>query len=450
MWIPSILFARYATEGARCRRCGERIASGEVVLAARSATPRAVDPRGASRSYDVLCAIDVAAAAAQRAIAASRGAFSNRAELVALARARRTGITAGLEPVEPARDRAGRPRVSVLLLCSAATSVAAINDGAPLLDAEHALVDATLVSPLREYVLRVHEKRRDLAPVAAQPTVGTLYWQRTDAALSHSNRDKLVQWRALDLRAPVLALVGPGADDPAVRDPFVDKLRGLLARSGFDADSAPVVASPIVDAAMLDALALALDEHLPVSSPATRDERPEEQAIALLEQLAAAENTEALAAAVRAVTRFHRYVDEPRRQRIGDAVLACATTASAVEIAIDCLAKLNFPVAQLERERLAIAARLVLDARSRKSATLARIARLFKLGTGDEAPLLRLLSERAKSDNRAQCAAAIYTLEQCGTPSARDALRAIADDASLRDERAWIGARINRGDASSR
>lgn len=426
MLVSKLLRATRLNEDTVCRRCGARIERDEAVLVQRTTTPYALDPRGLSRAFHPRCAVDVAPLVARKALLQSkpRDAPADRDSLVALATQRLTVKRAdhAEEPaVEPARDPLGRPRCWVLFLCSPPDPSPRSAD-TPLLDAEHALVDATLRSSVREYVLRPHERMRDTERDPAQPTVAGLFWQRTDVGVSHQLRGKLVQWRALELTAPALVVVGPGADDPAVRDPIVRTLRALLEGAGFEADDAPVVAGPRITNALLDELALALDSRVASAKNDVRASRVD-RALALLDEVLASERTDALESALKNLAGLHSTATEPDRHRITQSMLRAATTPKTAATVVEQLARITFPFAALPREELAPVATKLLESRGRVPSALTQLMRLSKLGYGDERPLVDALLSFTKSPLREKAFAASYALETHGGATAIRALR---------------------------
>jgi hypothetical protein len=430
MLVSKLLRATRLSEDTHCRRCGARIARGDAVLVQRTATPYALDPRGVSRAFHPRCAVDLAPLVARTALQQAKApdAPDDHDSLVALATERLTARRpdSAAEPaVEPARDPLGRPRCWVLFLCSPPDPSPQSPD-APLYDAEHALVDATLRSSVREYVLRVHERTRDTERDPAQPTVAGLFWHRTDVKVSHQHRRKLVQWRALELTAPALVVVGPGADDPAVRDPIVRTLRTLLEGAGFEGDDAPVVAGTRVTTALLDELALALDSRVTAAKNDGRASRVE-RSLALLDEILANERTDALESALKNLAGHHSTATDADRRRIGMSMLRAATTPKTAAMVVKQLAQITFPFAELPREQLAPVATQLLESRGRVPSALGQLMRLSRLGYGDERPLVDVLLSFTTSPLGEKAFAASYALETHGGATALQALREAID-----------------------
>jgi hypothetical protein len=299
-----------ADERRACRRCGEPVERGYAFGLARF--------RNIVAALHLDCAIDVDFEGAQRAIQDSRVNFPQRYDAENVIRARRdaerdanrlsTSRAANGEPkpsVEQLRDRLGRPRVRVLYLQSAhkeAGTDASFIDVDQLCDFWH------VRSSLREYALVEHEYPKHLRLDPAQ-----MYWQHVDGAISNGN-NKLVEWKALGIAAPVLVVVGASARDEAVRDKVVAKLRALLGRCGFEPDDAPVVTVIEPNRATLEALALALDEQAAKCAPPT-DKRKSRRVFEAIQELFETERDDGLTQAfVAALKRFGRSRAEERER----------------------------------------------------------------------------------------------------------------------------------------
>jgi hypothetical protein len=283
-----------------CRRCGEWIEPGPAFGRFRDKVT----------ALHVDCAIDVDYASVDEALRRSTTRFFGRDSALARIKARfeaerdanRQTKGEGRAAIEPLKDRRGRPRVRVLYLQS--TSLESAGDAAffnvdSLCDFWH------VRSSLREYALIEHAYPKHLRIDPAQPFAGALYWQRADGAVSNGN-NKIVEWKALGLAAPVLAVVGEAARDEALRDKVVAKLRTLLARCGFEPDDAPVVTVIERDDATREALALALDEQA-AKYTGTTEKRKSGRVFDAIEELFAQERDDGLAQAfVAAFKRFGR------------------------------------------------------------------------------------------------------------------------------------------------
>jgi hypothetical protein len=297
----------------RCTRCDEEITEGAQLTV----------PWRKGSAYHFECAVDVDAVAAVAAISASDFAFAQRDPVIELARARieaerdanrlRKGKGKSAAPIEPARDRKGRPRVRVLYIAT---------PGRP--GARHPgyllpwqVDDYTLRSSRHEFVFVAHSRATDARIDPSQPWVAGVYWQRSDGAISPGNA-KLVEWKALGLASPVLVVAGNGADDVAHRDKQAERLRALIAKAGFDPDDAPVLSATAINATFREALLLALDEQaakVATVEKARRTERVTDTIDALVE----GERDEAMALALSKAMQGLRSAREAERARILEA-----------------------------------------------------------------------------------------------------------------------------------
>ncbi len=291
-----------------CRRCGAPIDRGFAFEKFRDSTTQ----------LHVTCAIDVDARSVQFELDRSRARFDGRAEAEALLRARLEAErdanrqTKGKDKshIEPVRDSLGRPRVRVLCLQSKCTDDAL---RAGFFEVDRLCDFWHLRSSLREYALIEHKYPKNTRLDPSQPLAAALYWQRADGAVSTGNT-KMVEWKALGLAAPVLAVVGKSARDDGARDKVVAKLRALLAACGFEPDDAPVVAVVQPDAATREALALALDEQA-AKFVATTEKRKSGRIFDAIEELFGDERDDALVKAfTTAFKRFGRSRAEERER----------------------------------------------------------------------------------------------------------------------------------------
>jgi hypothetical protein len=177
----------------------------------------------------------------------------------AIARARAGGRTVNddaVERVEPAMDRKGRPRVSVLVIGSGSSSTSWA-----WLAFDHATHDQTFASPLREYAFTSFGGRMtdDVATDPSQPLVATVYLSIASVKIVKNQREKLGVLRSLGAPAPALWILGPETRDPATRDAKVLELRAELERVGFRADEAPVFCSEKLDEQALREFVALLD-----------------------------------------------------------------------------------------------------------------------------------------------------------------------------------------------
>jgi hypothetical protein len=291
-----------------CSRCGEPVERGFAF--GRFGTSKA--------TLHVRCAIDVDAASVHYELSRSTPQFEGRADALALAVARLEAVrdanrqTKGKDKsaIEPVRDRQGRPRVRVLFLQSQSADGRASDE---FFDVDRLCDFWHVRSSLREYALVEHKYPKNSKLDPSQPLAAALYWQRADGAVSNGN-GKIVEWKALGLAAPVLAVVGEAARDDAARDKVVAKLRGLLAKCGFEPDDAPAVTVLQSDDATREALALALDEQA-AKYTGTAEKRKSGRIFEAIEELFDAERDDGLAQAfVTAFKRFGRSRAEERER----------------------------------------------------------------------------------------------------------------------------------------
>lgn len=302
----------------RCRRCGEEITEGWMLTipwrASRAFLSQSV--------YHFDCAIDVDAAGALAALSTNEGVVTERDRWIELARARveaerdanrlRKGRRAA--PIEPARDRKGRPRVRVLYIATPGRPGARYPNYVLPWQIDD---DYTLRSSRYEFVFVSHTRASDARIDPSQPWVAAVYWQRSDGVISPGNA-KLVEWKALGLAAPVLVIAGQGADDVAHRDKQAERLRALIAKAGFDPDDAPVLSATAIDAGFREALVLALDEQAAKVSTVEKARRTE-RVTDTIDALVEGERDEAMALALSKAMQGLRTARERERERILDA-----------------------------------------------------------------------------------------------------------------------------------
>jgi hypothetical protein len=425
----------------RCRRCDGPLAEAVIVFE-RSEDRALPSPRGASRWYHPACAVDVDAAAARAALdRAPAVAFAERAEIEALADARIAAKAQAnrkrkpraddppTQPVEPARDPLGRPRVRVLLLGSsplfAAEGVANTS-----LDALTTLVDMTVRSSLREYVLQWHSSMVSVQLDPSQPFVAAIYWQKTDVGVAHTNRGKLIEWAAMGVSPPIIAVLGPGADRAALCDPLVLSLRAMLAKAGFSADESPVVCAASADQGFYESLAAALDERAELASGELSVERVA-RAIENLERLRAEERDEAILPAFTRTARMFNRARVAEKQRIVECALWCASRHGLWADATDVLElAARTSSTRVSREALLAAVRATLDAKARLPPQFERLCALWPAADGpDEPALWNTLIDAATSEkpttDRAKRVASV--LARTAPSAIADALRTRAD-----------------------
>lgn len=299
------------TDARECYRCGERIALDELVIEGMffplDATFDDADDAAyfnGERSerftqlYHLLCAVDVDVNAFLEAVrrskdpspeldAARKLANARRKAINGLARSRELGAAPASRvgaDIEPARDRKGRPRVTVVVIGSASSSNS--RSWNAVTELTH---DYTITSPLREYVLDAYVGNATtmVGRDPSQPLVAAVFAALDDVKIVKAQRDKLAALRALNAPTPLLWLIGPSTRDGARRDAKILALREELARVGFVADEAPSLCTEVVDEAALRELALALDgAHQEASTPKTFTSTLDNAVIALEQALA--------------------------------------------------------------------------------------------------------------------------------------------------------------------
>ncbi len=279
MFTPCTMTFTSSAPRAACARCLEELEPDcTIVRSTRGRTPSQ-----SSRWLHPECAIDVDTRALCALLRSDALPFAGRAAVEALAFAREraieqralsqwrerheeTGQVVAIAPsrpfeddpelVRPARDRRGRPRVRVLLT---GTALVERNDTS---SAFWSLLREgySWSSPKREYVFTPRVGAR-IAPDEdpAQPIIGVLYAPLAKKSSKLEQEPSLWLFAAVSMPPPLLWLHGIKAWK--LRDENILRVREHVARSGFDADLCPIVATPAVDAAALDALVLALDEH---------------------------------------------------------------------------------------------------------------------------------------------------------------------------------------------
>ncbi|MBL8684455.1 MAG: hypothetical protein JNK05_35100 [Myxococcales bacterium] len=275
--------ANARTDARECYRCGERIALDELVIegmffpldanfddADDEAYFNGERSERFTQRYHLLCAVDVDVDAFLEAARRSKDpspelddarklANARRKAIVSLARSRELGaapVARTSADIEPARDRKGRPRVTVVVIGSASSSNS--RSWNAVTELTH---DYTITSPLREYVLDAYvgNVTAMVGRDPSQPLVAAVFAALDDVKIVKAQRDKLAALRALNAPTPLLWLIGPSTRDKVRRDAKILALREELARVGFAADEAPSLCAEVVDEAALRELALALD-----------------------------------------------------------------------------------------------------------------------------------------------------------------------------------------------
>lgn len=279
MFEPCAMTFTTSAPRAACARCLEELEPDSTIVRSTRGRP----PSQRSRLLHPECAIDVDTSVLCALLRSDALPFAGRAAIEELAFAREraieqralsqwrerhedTGQVVAIAPsrpfedapehVRPARDRRGRPRVRVLLT---GTAVVDRNDTSSLF---WSLLREgySWASPKREYVFTPRVGAR-IAPDEdpAQPIIGVLYAPLAKKSSKLERDPSLWLFSALSMPPPLLWLHGIKAWK--ARDENILRVREHVARSGFDADLCPIIATPVVDAAALDALVLALDEH---------------------------------------------------------------------------------------------------------------------------------------------------------------------------------------------
>lgn len=234
------------------------------------------------------CAVDCRPSAFCALLERDEREFEQRAELAALAEARVRSMrdradrmwSVGSEfprearppklardapspPLSPARDPLGRPRVLVNVM---GTSDVLLAKNRSQLFAQLKATQSW-PSPKREYVfVPVREACWSYDP--AQPLIGHVYVTRATKTAIDPMRagtppasEQAVLWehRAYGFPPPLLWLIG--IKQWRKTDANVLAVRERVLSQGIDADACPVLCSPKLDAAALDAVVRAFDEH---------------------------------------------------------------------------------------------------------------------------------------------------------------------------------------------
>jgi hypothetical protein len=241
----------------------------------------------------------------------------------AIVRARSGGAAVSdlvLDRIAPARDRQGRPRVSVLAVGSGASSTSWVG-----LTMESIMRDASFASPKREYVFHTFSSgfAHEVATDPSQPIVASLFISIASVKVVKAQRDKLAALRAINAPAPRLWIVGPETRDRKTLDAKVLELRAELDRAGFCGDEALVLASEKVDEDALRTLVAMLDDERPASATTTTANAFATR-IALVEQALDHNDTEQIASQIEQLTQTiasntraaPKEYDEPTRAKL--------------------------------------------------------------------------------------------------------------------------------------
>ncbi|MBL8678161.1 MAG: hypothetical protein JNK05_03305 [Myxococcales bacterium] len=261
------------------------MAPNTIIVRANRPVLGSTPPATVAFDYHPACAIDVDVEWTRTCLRASTLEFAERAALEKLADHRIAAKTAAnlgprarakfgaVEPVEPARDPTGRPRVRVLLTGNNASTDARQYPGDETFSVDEELRelvrDGTIASPLREYVFVEHFSSAALKIDPSQPLVGGVVMMHTSVAPAYAYRAKLADWLALGLPPPILCVISNA--DRATTDAYTVKLRAMVEQTGYAADACPVLVSEARNSALFRAISLALDEHTASSSTSTAD-----------------------------------------------------------------------------------------------------------------------------------------------------------------------------------
>jgi hypothetical protein len=158
--------------------------------------------------------------------------------------------------IHPQRDDEGRPRVRVLVVGSAMAS----NSATARAFFELIGRSQRWSSPKREY--EFVQKLGIEFPMSYDPScplIGVVYapYAKKNAPFDHS--DELWLYSAVGYPQPLLWL--QGIKSHKVRDENILRVRERVESLGFRGDECPIVCSPKVDRAAVDALVNGLDEH---------------------------------------------------------------------------------------------------------------------------------------------------------------------------------------------
>ncbi|MFO0563475.1 MAG: hypothetical protein U0269_35960 [Polyangiales bacterium] len=251
--VRVVLVVRCSAE-VPCVRCGRPLPAGSWGIE-QAPYVTAADPR--SDWFHLPCAIDVSSYWAKIALEVCREPIDELAALRALAAerelARLEAIRGRPAAIEPARDPFGRPRVTALFVGSAFNQRSWDQFTARLRY-------RTWRSSQREYVfawIGSSERWQD----HSRPVTAGIFAVDVEKKVAKAQLDRLRELQLMGLSAPVLWLIGAGADDQRVR-----YFREQLARAGFDGDESTALSGPAAidakteyDAKALDPLCEALD-----------------------------------------------------------------------------------------------------------------------------------------------------------------------------------------------
>lgn len=283
MFVPAVLTtslrkARTPSDReVRCHRCGEALGLDAFALSALIMTPfgyKNIDKlglvfdntRNETRTawFHIDCAVDVHRDEVIRVLS-TREAPPPEHE----APLRRALLRASVEqPVEPARDPKGRPRVTVKVIGDAATESSDEWKELAVL-----CRDWAFASPRFEYVFEAPRHDRDVPHLSdrSRPIVAAVLAVAIDKKLVKAQRDKLQAMFVAGFAAPLLWVLGPA--DAAKRDAKVIELRATLDAIGLDGDDATALCVDRVDRASIEALVLALDERSSAADRGTPAQR---------------------------------------------------------------------------------------------------------------------------------------------------------------------------------
>lgn len=410
----------------RCYRCRGVLAPSAVVVRINATTFGNPTPETSTVDYHPACAIDVNDEWTLACFKASTLAFEERPALELLAERRiaaRAAANLGprakaklgpVEPVEPARDPSGRPRVRVLVTGNNASSDARQfrSDGTFSIDEElrDLVRDSTLASPLREYVFVPNVSNAKLKLDPSQPIVGGVVMMHTAVAPAYTYRAKIADWLGLGLPPPILCVI-TGAEHAATNaydayDAYIVKLRAMVEQAGYTADACPVIVAEARNSALFRAIALALDEH----TTATSSTSVADPAVRAAEQLATAVDrgeVDTILVALERATKVARRARVAQKQSMAKSAQRCLLQEKPRRRAIELLQKCDV---ELDRAVVIEAMRALLSPQSRPlNADFGALGELLfwhdEHGVALDALLLEALLNAKPDSKRAQALA---------------------------------------------
>jgi hypothetical protein len=321
-----------------CRRCKVALLRGE--LYANQDYFDGEDPEWAVPDwYHPMCAVDVYPEQMHDCLKREKTEFTDRKAVAELAQKRAAAIAkaeamrssrtaknpATVIEIEQARDPFGRPRCSVYFAGSLASdNVSSLDGGFSLFSSDY-----TICSPLREYVLKPQSGALSLLGIdPSQPIVGAVFAHYADVRIMGSQRDKVVQWKAMNVPTPVLWVHQRKSMSPAALDACVLALRAMLETTGYNGDDALVVHTKKETTAEMALVALKLDEALSGAKVQT-EKALEGTAVEHLESLLKRRNTDAYLPALEMIASHLTGIIKEDRERCASAVAQCLSHAPA-------------------------------------------------------------------------------------------------------------------------